>query len=118
MPNREVRRKQAKTIRSKKKKYSLEDVQKSLSVAIEMKKHTKGHLFSKAQKDNCVFCGATMKTRKQCPYWILTMFDRMQTALINPTFFTDENIEALWLQHGEEYQDIKLPLNVGTNAKN
>lgn len=122
MPNRETRRKQAKTIRSKKKLYSLEDVQSALSIAIEMKKHTKGHLFNKTMVNKkkesvCVFCGATMKTKTDCQYWVMTLFDRMQTALINPTFFTDENIQALWLQHGEQYQNIKLPLNVGLSEK-
>lgn len=95
---------------SKKPKYSLEDVQAAIVVALEMKKHSKGHLFSKALKDKCTFCGATMKTRKQCPYWAMTLIDRIQTVLINPAFFTAENVKALYLQHGEEYQNIKLPL--------
>lgn len=97
---------------SKKARYSLEDVQSAISVAIEMKKHSKGHLFSKALKDKCTFCGQSMKTKKQCEYWALTLIDRIQTVLINPTFFTDENVKALYLQHGEEYQNIKLPLVV------
>lgn len=91
-------------------KYSLEDVQAAITIAIEMKKHSKGHLFSKNLKDKCVFCGLSMKTRKQCPYWAMTLIDRIQTVLLNPTFFTDENVQALFLQHGEEYQNIKLPL--------
>lgn len=93
-----------------KKKYSLEDVQKSISIALMMKKYSKGHLFSKTMKDRCVFCGATMKTKKECAYWFMCFLDRLQTVLINPSFFTDKEIEALWLQHGSEYQDIKLPL--------
>ena len=87
-----------------------------------MKKFSKGHLFSKnlkkkKKKDRCVFCGATTKTRKQCPYWFMTFLDRTQTVLINPDFFTDKDIEALWLQHGEEYQNIKLPLNFTDETK-
>jgi hypothetical protein len=115
MSNRKARRQHK--AQSSKAKYSLKDVQVALSIAIEMKKHTRGHLFSKVQKDTCVFCGATMKTKKQCQYWVLTLFDRMQTALINPTFFTNENIQALYLQHGEEYQNIKLPLNIALKKK-
>lgn len=111
MANRESRRKRAK--QDRKKLYSLTDVQKAINIAIEMKKHSKGHLFSSQLKDRCVFCGATMKTKKQCEYWAMTLIDRIQTTLINPTFFTDSEIQALWLQHGEQYQNIKLPLNVG-----
>lgn len=95
---------------AKKPRYSLEDVQSAITIAIEMKKHSKGHLFSKGLKDRCTFCGQSMKTRRQCEYWVLTLIDRIQTILINPDFFTDENVQALWLQHGEEYQNIKLPL--------
>jgi len=93
-----------------KKKYSLEDVQKAISIAMVMKKYSKGHLFNKSMKDHCVFCGATMKTKKECAYWFMTFLDRMQTVIINPSFFTDQDIQALWLQHGEQYQNIKLPL--------
>lgn len=98
-------------------KYTLKDVQKSINIAIEMKKLTKGHLFSAGLKDRCVFCGQSMKTKKQCQYWIMTLFDRIQTILVNPAFFHDDNIQALWLQHGEQYQNIKLPLNVTPEPK-
>lgn len=109
--NRKQRRTQDK--KDKKSLYSLKDVQKALNIAIEMMKLSKGHLFSAQLKDRCVFCGVTMKTRKKCDYWAMTMIDRLQTILINPDFFRDDEIQALWLQHGEEYQNIKLPLNVG-----
>ncbi len=111
--NRAQRRIAAKKDPTKKPKYSLQDVQKAMSIAMEMKKHSKGHLYSKQLKDRCVFCGASMKVRKTCEYWFMTFVDRVQTILINPDFFTDENVQALWLQHGEEYQNIKLPLNFG-----
>lgn len=106
--NRKSRRKQAKV--DKKPKYSLNDVQKAIKIAVEMKKISKGHLFSKALKERCVFCGVTQKTKKQCQYWVFTIFDRMQTILVNPDFFRDDEIQALWLQQGEQYQNIKLPL--------
>lgn len=109
MPNRKTRRK-VKEIHAQK-KYSLHQVQSAINIAITMKKFTKGHLFSKQLKDRCVFCGATMKTKKECDYWFMTFIDRLQTVLINPDFFTGNDIQALWLQHGEEYQNIKLPLN-------
>lgn len=101
--------------RENKKKYSMADIQRATSIAIEMKKHTKGHLFSTALKDRCVFCGQSMKTKKQCQYWFMTFLDRFQTVILNPTFFRDDEIQAFWLQHSEEYQNIKLPLNVGKN---
>lgn len=112
MPNRKQRR--AQKTKNDRKKYSLSDVQKAMSIAVEMKKISKGHLFSKNLKDRCVFCGQTMKTKKECDYWFMTFLDRMQTVIINPTFFHNDNIQALWLQNGEEYQNIQLPLNVGT----
>lgn len=115
MPNREQRRK-VKDLHAKK-KYSLHDVQAAINIAITMKKYSKGHLFSKALKDRCTFCGATMKTKKECPYWVMTMIDRIQTVLINPNFFQGDDIQALWLQHGEEYQNIKLPLNFSDGRK-
>lgn len=111
--NRAQKRAAAKKDKTQQKLYSLQDVQKAMSIGMEMKKHSKGHLFSKTLKDRCVFCGATMKVRKTCDYWFMTFVDRVQTILINPDFFTDENVQALWLQHGEEYQNIKLPLNFG-----
>jgi len=105
-------RKQRRHDPTNRKKYSLQDVQKAISIALMMRKFSKGHLFSKTMKDKCVFCGSTMKTKKQCSYWFMTFLDRVQTVLINPTFFKDDDIQALWLQHGEDYQNIKLPLNV------
>jgi hypothetical protein len=102
--------------KDKTKKYSLQEVQKALHIAIEMMKISKGHLFSAHLKDRCVFCGVTTKTKKKCDYWAMTMIDRMQTTLINPDFFRDDEIQALWLQHGEEYQNIKLPLALGAKS--
>lgn len=107
-----LNRKQRRHSPSNKKKYSLTDVQRSINIALTMKKFSKGHLFSKHLKDKCVFCGSSMKTKKECQYWFLTFLDRLQTAIINPNYFTDKEVEALWLVHGEEYQNIKLPLNV------
>lgn len=112
--NRYQRRQAAKKTPLDKKEYSLNDVQKAIMIAIEMKKISKGHLFSANLKDRCVFCGVTMKTKKICDYWAMTLIDRIQTVLINPAFFSDDNIQALWLQHGDQYQNIKLPLVVGT----
>ena len=93
-------------------KYSLKDVQSATNIALTMKKFTKGHLFKESLKDRCLFCGSSMKTKKECAYWFMTFLDRMQTVLINPSFFTDKEVQALWLQHGEEYQNVKLPLNI------
>lgn len=109
--NRKQKRTQQK--KDRKAKYSLEDVQRSIHIAIEMQKLSKGHLFSDQLKDRCVFCGVTSKTKKKCDYWAMTLIDRLQTILVNPSFFRDDEIQALWLQHGEEYQNIKLPLSVG-----
>lgn len=114
MMNRKQKRAQDKKDRAS--KYSLQEVQKALHIAIEMMKLSKGHLFSAQLKDRCVFCGVTMKTKKKCQYWVLTMIDRMQTTLINPDFFRDDEIQALWLQHGEEYQNVKLPLALGAKS--
>ena len=106
-----MNRKQRRSRKENAKKYSLTNVQQAINIALTMKKFSKGHLFNKNMKDKCTFCGASMKTKKECSYWFLTFLDRLQTILINPTFFTDENVQALWLQHGDEYQNIKLPLN-------
>jgi len=106
--NRGQKRKQIR--RHSKPKFSLIDVQKAISIALEMRKASKGHLFSKSMKERCVFCGKSRKARTDCEYWFLTFIDRMQTVLINPTFFTDKEIEALWLQHGDEYEAIRIPL--------
>lgn len=98
-------------------KYSLHDVQRAMNIALEMRKLTKGHLFSKTlvnkNKQNlCTFCGATMKTRKMCDLWFVTFLDRLQVVLINPDYFKDNEIEALWLQNSDEYKEIMVPLNV------
>lgn len=111
--NRAQKRKAMKKDPTMKPKYSLQDVQKAMNIAMEMKKHSKGHLFSKTLKNRCVFCGVTMKARTTCDYWFMTFMDRVQTIIINPDFFMDDNVEALWLQHGEEYQNIQLPMNFG-----
>lgn len=108
--NRLLRRKQERT--QGRKKYSLIDVQKAMNVAMEMKKFTKGHLYNKSMKDRCVFCGATLKTKKQCAYWFYTFLDRMQVVLINPDFFTDKDIQALWMRNEEEYKEVQFPLNM------
>ena len=108
MMNRKQRRHDPKN----RKKYSLSDVQKAINIALTMKKFTKGHLFKENLKDKCLFCGSSSKTKKDCQYWFMTFLDRVQTTLINPDFFRDDEIQALWLQHGDDYQNIKLPLNV------
>lgn len=127
--NRATRRSKNQRDRTMKKKYSLQDVQRATNIAMEMKKISKGHLFTRStvardtegkadkEKSYCVFCGQSMQTKNQCQYWVLTLLDRMQTVLINPSFYTDDNLQALWLQHGNEYQDIKLPLAVTPQVK-
>lgn len=97
-------------------KYSLHDVQKAINIAIEMRKLTKGHLFNKNMKDRCTFCGVTTKTKKMCDFWFLTFIDRLQVVLINPNYFTDKEVEALWMQNSEEYKDIKIPVNIEKKA--
>lgn len=102
-------KRQAEKVQKKKyAKFTIIDVQKALSIALEMKKESKGHLFSKHMKELCVFCGADRKTKKQCDFWFMTFMDRLQTILINPSFFKGVDQEANWLQHGDEYQDIKI----------
>ena len=34
--------------------------------------------------------------------------DRLQTILINPQFFIGDDDQANWLQHGDEYKDVKV----------
>ena len=109
--NRKQRRTVEKKDKTAKPKYSLQDVQRASNIAITMKRYTKGHLFSKRLKERCVFCGVTMRTKKQCDYWFITFLDRMQSVLVNPEFYRDDEIQVYWLQHGDEYQNIKLPLN-------
>lgn len=96
----------------RKARYSLVDVQKAVNIALEMRKLTKGHLYSKNLKEQCTFCGAKLKTRKQCPYWFFTFLDRMQVVLINPSFFTDNEVQALWVRNEDEYKEVQFPLNM------
>jgi len=94
---------------NKKPKYSLEDMQKAMNIAIEMKRLTRGHLYMKNNPERCVFCGFK-SSKKECRFWFMTFMDRWQSVLLNPTFFHDKEIEAIWIQ--PEYQDIKLPVNL------
>lgn len=110
MLNRAKRRQQQKI--SSKPKYSLMDVQRAINIAVEMRKLTKGHLFSGALHERCVFCGVTMKTKKQCKFWFFTFMDRMQVILINPAFFKDNEIQALWVRNEDEYKDIQIPIHL------
>lgn len=88
---------------------TLLDAQKAISIALEMIKESRGHLFSIHLKERCVFCGVGRKTKKECKFWLLTFLDRYQTILINPTFFRGADERANWLQHGEQYQTISVP---------
>lgn len=91
-------------------KFTLIDVQKAISIAIEMRKESRGHLFKQGPKKAvCVFCGAGRKTKTDCEYSFMTFIDRMQTILINPDFFKGDDEQANWLQQGEAYKDIKVP---------
>lgn len=108
--NRGQRRIRQKKTKSAKKNYSLEDVQRAMNVALQIRKLSKGHLFSKNLKDRCVFCGATMKTRKMCAYWFIAFMDRLQMVLINPDFFKDNEMDVLWVQSQDEYGNIKVPI--------
>lgn len=109
--NRAAKRKRDKKIQGQaKQKFTLLEMQKAFSIALEMERASKGHLFSKNLKERCVFCGETRKTRKKCDYWFLTWMDRVQTILINPGFFTDDDIQAVWIQHAAEYSGIQIPL--------
>ena len=108
--NRKVRRKmQAEGKKQGKKKFTLMQLQKAFSVALEMKKESRDHLFKSYLKERCVFCGADRKTKKQCDFWFLTYLDRVQTILINPQFFANDDEQANWLQQGDEYKEIKVP---------
>jgi hypothetical protein len=93
-----------------KQKFTLLELQKAFSIALEMKKASHGHLFSKNLKERCVFCGKGRKSKKECEYWFLTFLDRIQTIIINPEFFTADDIEAIWLQHAAEYAPIQIPV--------
>lgn len=110
--NRAQRRKTMKrAIKQGKTTFTLVELQKAFSIALEMKKASNGHLFSKSLGERCVFCGQDRKTKEMCDYWFLTYMDRVQTILINPEFFTDDDIEAVWLQHAAEYSAIAVPIS-------
>ena len=110
--NRAQRRKtMKKAIRQGKTTFTLVELQKAFAIALEMKKASKGHLFSKSLGERCVFCGQDRKTKKECEYWFLTYMDRVQTILINPQFFTDDDMEAVWLHHAAEYSAIAVPIS-------
>jgi hypothetical protein len=110
MLNRKQRRIRAKKVKSAKPLYSLEDVQRAMNVALQIRKLTKGHLFSKNLKDRCVFCGDDMKTKRMCPSWLISLLDRLQTVLINPDHFKDNEMDALWVKSQDEYGNIKVPI--------
>lgn len=109
--NRTQKRKSVKAAKGQaKQKFTLLELQKAFSIALEMKKASHGHLFSKNLKERCVFCGKGRRTKMECELWFLTFLDRVQTILINPEFFTADDIEAIWIQHEAEYADIQIPL--------
>jgi len=94
---------------TQKKKYSLQDVQRAMNIAIEMKKLNRGHLYLKNNPTRCVFCGKkTSKT--ECKFWFITFMDRTQSVLLNPDFYTDKEIEAIWIQ--PELTDINIPIRM------
>lgn len=90
--------------------FTLLELQKAISIALEMKKASKGHLFDKNLKERCVFCGKSRRVRTDCEFEFMTFLDRVQTILINPGFFTNKDIEAIWLQHGQQYKGIRIPV--------
>ena len=109
--NRSERRKtMKKAMKQGKKTFTLVELQKAFSISLEMKKASRGHLFSKTMKEKCVFCGQDRNTKKECDFWFMTFMDRVQTILINPEFFTDDDIEAIWLQHAAQYSAIAIPV--------
>lgn len=110
------RKKRRQVIRkTKAQKFTLEEIQRALQIAANMRVATQGHLYQKIMKDakvvdaKCVFCSASLKTKKECKYWMLTYVDRFQSILVNPTFYSTDDKDALWFLHGEEYKNIKLP---------
>lgn len=115
--NRESKRKVLKKAKGQaKQKFTLLELQKAMAIALEMKRESKGHLFSETLKNKetgvelCVFCGQDRNTEHECEYWFVTYHDRLMTILINPQFFVGADQEALWLQHGNEYDEIKIPM--------
>ena len=116
--NRAGRRKTMKKAqRQGKTTFTLVELQKAFAIALEMKKASRGHLFSKSLKEHCVFCGKDRDVKEECDYWFLTYMDRVQTILINPQFFTDDDMEALWLQHAAEYSAIAVPISTEKKSK-
>lgn len=109
MKRKAQKRLQSEAKKQGKKKFTLLELQKALSIALEMKKDTGGHLFKDHLKNHCVFCGEDTKTKKKCDWWFLTYLDRVQTILINPLFFQGDDSQAKWLQQGEDYKQIKVP---------
>lgn len=108
--NRASKRKAMKSIKGQaKQKFTLLELQKAISIALEMKKESRGHLFNVHTKERCVFCGVGRRTKKECEWWLLTFIDRLQTILLNPDFFIGQDYQANYLQHGDEYQDIVIP---------
>lgn len=108
--NRKARRNILKTTRKNTKpKYSIQDMQRAMGIANEMIKATKGHLYVKHLNDKCVFCGKTIRAKAKCKYTVITFIDRMQTVLVNPDFYKDNDKEAFFFQHGDIYKDIRIP---------
>jgi hypothetical protein len=114
-PQRKDRRKKDRAF--SKAKYSLHDVQKAMNIAIEMKRLTYGHLYSKTIKSRCVFCGVTDRSKKECKFSFITFLDRLQVTLINPAYFKDNEIDAFFLLAQDEYQDVRVPWNVKDNEE-
>ncbi len=117
--NRDAKRKTMKAAKGQaKQKFTLLELQKAIAISLEMKKESRGHLFSpnlkheETQVEMCVFDGIDRNTTDDCEFWFLTFLDRVQTILINPEFFIGADAKASWLQHGDEYQDIRIPVEV------
>lgn len=108
-PNRAQRRKMNKIDQElSKPKYSLTDVQRATKIALQMRKLTKGHLFTKVSDSRCVFCGAKGKGKNECEFWFLTFMDRQQVVLLNPNHFDDALIDSYWLMAADEYKDVRI----------
>lgn len=117
MLNRSQRRDRDKKVKGQaKQKFTLLDLQKAFSIALEMVKESRGHLFSPTMKHKdtghplCVFCGQQQDTKEECDFERLTWMDRVQTILLNPDFFRESEAEAIFFQHGDEYKDLSIPL--------
>lgn len=115
--NRAQRRVRDKKVKGQaKQKFTLLELQKAFAIAMEMVKESRGHLFNTHMKDEksglelCTFCGQDRNTKDECDYERLTWMDRVQTILLNPDFFRESEAEAVYLQHGEQYQEVKIPV--------